>query len=39
MIQTAVELGYIHAPKNMFIDIDMIKNYTSYLETLLCKNI
>ncbi len=28
MIQTAVELGYIHAPKNMFIDIDMIKNYT-----------
>lgn len=28
MIQTAVELGYIHAPKNMFIDIDMIKNYS-----------
>ena len=28
MIQTAVELGYIHAPKNIFIDIDMIKNYS-----------
>ena len=28
MIQTAVELGYIHAPKNIFIDLDMIKNYS-----------
>ncbi len=28
MIETAVELGYIHAPKNVFIDIDMMKNYT-----------
>ena len=28
MITTAVELGYINAPKNIFIDIDMIKNYT-----------
>ena len=28
MIQTAVELGYIQAPKNIFIDIDMIKNYS-----------
>lgn len=28
MIQTSVELGYIHAPKNVFIEIDMIKNYT-----------
>ena len=28
MITTAVELGYIKAPKNIFIDIDMIKNYT-----------
>ena len=28
MIQTAVEYGYIHAPKNIFIDIDMIKNYS-----------
>ena len=28
MIQTAVELGYIHAPKNIFIEIDMIKNYS-----------
>ena len=27
MIQTSVELGYIDAPKNVFIDIDMIKNY------------
>ena len=27
MIQTSVELGYIHAPKNTFIDIDMLKNY------------
>ena len=27
MIQTSVELGYIHAPKNVFIDVDMIKNY------------
>ncbi len=28
MIQTSVELGYVNAPKNVFIDIDMIKNYT-----------
>lgn len=28
MIQTSVDLGYITAPKNTFIDIDMIKNYT-----------
>ncbi len=28
MIQTSVELGYIHAPKNVFIELDMIKNYT-----------
>ena len=28
MIETARELGYIDAPENMFIDIDMIKNYT-----------
>ena len=28
MIQTAVELGYIKVPKNVFIDIDMINNYT-----------
>ena len=28
MINTATELGYINAPKNIFIDIDMIKNYT-----------
>ena len=28
MIETARELGYIDAPKNEFIDIDMIKNYT-----------
>ncbi len=28
MITTAVELGYINAPKNIFIDIDMIKNYS-----------
>ena len=28
MINTACELGYIHAPDNIFIDIDMIKNYT-----------
>ena len=27
MIDTACELGYIDAPKNIFIDIDMIKNY------------
>ena len=27
MIQTAVELGYINAPKNIFIDVDMVKNY------------
>ena len=28
MITTAIELGYIDVPKNVFIDIDMIKNYT-----------
>lgn len=28
MINTAAELGYIHAPKNTFIEIDMIKNYS-----------
>ena len=28
MIQTAMELGYIDVPKNVFIDIDMINNYT-----------
>ncbi len=28
MIQTSVELGYVNAPKNVFIDVDMIKNYT-----------
>jgi len=28
MIDTAKELGYIQAPENLFIDIDMIKNYT-----------
>lgn len=28
MIETAVELGYIQVPKNVFIDIDMINNYT-----------
>ena len=28
MIETAIELGYINVPKNVFIDIDMIKNYT-----------
>ena len=28
MIQTSVELGYIKAPKNMFIDVDMISNYS-----------
>ena len=28
MIQTSVDLGYIDVPKNTFIDIDMIKNYT-----------
>ena len=27
MIETAKELGYIDAPENLFIDIDMIKNY------------
>ena len=27
MIETAIEIGYIDAPENMFIDIDMIKNY------------
>ncbi len=28
MIETSKELGYIKAPENIFIDIDMIKNYT-----------
>ena len=28
MIETAIELKYIKAPKNLFIDIDMVKNYT-----------
>ncbi|MCI8277058.1 MAG: ribonuclease J [Clostridia bacterium] len=28
MINTAIELGYIDVPKNVFIDIDLIKNYT-----------
>ena len=28
MITTAKELGYIDVPDNVFIDIDMIKNYT-----------
>ncbi len=28
MIEVAREIGYIDAPENMFIDIDMIKNYT-----------
>jgi ribonuclease J len=28
MIETAMELGYIKVPKNVFIDIDMVKNYT-----------
>lgn len=28
MISTARELGYIECPENIFIDIDMIKNYT-----------
>ena len=27
MIETARELGYIECPKDLFIDIDMIKNY------------
>ena len=28
MIETARELGYIECPKDIFIDIDMINNYT-----------
>ena len=28
VIETAMDLGYINVPKNVFIDIDMIKNYT-----------
>ena len=28
MIETARELGYMDVPENVFIDIDMIKNYT-----------
>jgi len=27
MIETAIELGYMHCPENLFIDIDMINNY------------
>ena len=27
VIETSIELGYIDVPKNVFIDIDMIKNY------------
>jgi len=27
VIETAMELGYIDVPKNVFIDIDLIKNY------------
>jgi len=27
MIETAVELGYMEMPKNIMIDIDMVKNY------------
>ena len=28
MINTSIELGYIECPPNLFIDIDMINNYT-----------
>ncbi len=28
MIETARNLGYIECPENIFIDIDMINNYT-----------
>ena len=28
VINVAIDLGYIDVPKNVFIDIDMIKNYT-----------
>ena len=28
VIDVAIEMGYIDVPKNVFIDIDMIKNYT-----------
>jgi len=28
MIETAMKLGYIDVPKNVFIDVEMIKNYT-----------
>ena len=28
MITTSVELGYIDAPKDVFIDVDLIKNYS-----------
>ena len=28
VIDVAMEMGYINVPKNVFIDIDMIKNYT-----------
>ena len=28
VIETAQELGYIDVPDNVFIDIDMVKNYT-----------
>ena len=27
MIETAMEIGYIDAPEDTFIDIDLIKNY------------
>ena len=27
MIETAMEIGYIDAPEDLFIDIDLIKNY------------
>ena len=27
MIETAIEIGYIDAPKDLFIDIDLIRNY------------
>ena len=29
MIETAIRLGYIDVPNNVFIDIDMINNYTN----------
>lgn len=30
MIQTARDLGYIRSPEHLFIDIDMIRNYSDY---------